>query len=126
MKNYKPKSDLSIFLAINSYLSEKSAIGALSIKSVNNRRYELNRFEQFCKAKKILLPSQIHKNVLVSYLKSLKISKASKLNIIYVLIGFMDYLVKEDLMIENYASIIDKPKNTTALIANTSYLVNSN
>lgn len=111
MKNlFKQKNDISIYDALNNYLDEKKAIGVLSKASVKNRRYELNRFEKFCKSNKIYKPSDIHKNLLIIYLKSLKISNASKLNILYVLTGFMDYLVDEELIIENIASIINKPK----------------
>ena len=103
-------SDYSIEKAINKYLNEKMATGELSILSIKNRRYELNRFEKFCKTHKIIFPVDIHKNIVINYLKSLKISNASKLNVIYVLIGYMDYLVNEGLMLENIASIIGKPK----------------
>ncbi|MDM8525206.1 tyrosine-type recombinase/integrase, partial [Desulfococcaceae bacterium HSG8] len=42
--------------------------------------------------------------------KEQKISNASKIGIIYVLIGFMDYLVDEELILDNIASTISKPK----------------
>ncbi|AOY58918.1 MULTISPECIES: tyrosine-type recombinase/integrase [Desulfococcus] len=107
---FDPESSFSISESIDNYLDEKSATGQLSRSSIRNRRYELNRFERFCKSHKILFPVDIHKNIVVHYLKSLKISKSSKLNVIYVLMGYMDYLVDEGLIIENIASLIGKPK----------------
>ncbi len=107
---FQPKRDISIFEAIEEYLSEKEAIGLLSQKSVHNRRYELNRFEKFCNSHKIEKTCDIHKNALISYLKELKISKSSKLGVIYVLTGFMDYLVDEELILDNIAATIKKPK----------------
>ncbi|WP_373501107.1 tyrosine-type recombinase/integrase [Desulfococcus sp.] len=111
MKNsFQPEKDHTVHEAINGYLDEKIGIGSLSKTSVINRRYELNRFEKFCKENKICKPSNIHKNLIISYLKSLKISNSSKLSIIYVLTGFMDYLVDQGLIVENIASLIAKPK----------------
>lgn len=109
-KLFKPENSITIYRSLNNYLNEKKAVGVLSESSVKNRRYELLRFEKFCKKHKICYPSDLHKNALIYYLKSLRISNSSKLNIIYVLTGFMDYLVDEGLIIENIASIIDKPK----------------
>ncbi len=102
--------DIPINEAVKKYLDEKEAIGILSRSSVKNRQYELNRFSEFCASKKIFHTSNLHKNAVVSYLKSLKIANSSKLNVIYVLTGFMDYLEDEGLIIENFASIIPKPK----------------
>jgi integrase/recombinase XerC len=111
MKNiFEAKRDTSIFEAIDEYLSEKSAIGALSSSSVKNRRYELIRFAKFCKSNNIDKPPDIHKNLIVHYLSSLKIANSSKTHIIYILTGFMDYLEDEALVVENFAAIIQKPK----------------
>jgi len=109
-EHFKAKRDISVSDSIEEYFDEKEAIDALSQTSIQNRRYELNRFEKFCKSKNIVKPSDIHKNILIAYLKALKISKASKLHIIYILKGYMDFLVDEELILDNIADIIEKPK----------------
>ncbi len=111
MKDYFiPKREISVTDAVEEYLSQQEAIGALSPSSVRNRRYELNSFSKFCNKHKIEKTADIHKNIIISYLKGKNISKASKLGIIYVLIGFMDYMVEEELILDNFASSIKKPK----------------
>ncbi len=108
--NFTPKRNTTIFETIEDYLSEKEAIGSLSDTSVYNRRYELLRFSRFCKKHKIEIPHQIQKNTIISYLKEHKISKGSKLGIMYVLMGFFDYMVDEELVLDNIASSIEKPR----------------
>lgn len=111
MKDYfTPKSDISILDAIEEYLAEKEALGALSASSILNRQYELIRFAKFCKARNLEKPADIQKNTVISYLREQNISKASKLGIMYVLAGFMDYMVDEELILDNIASGISKPK----------------
>lgn len=111
MKNeFEPDRDISLFDAINEYLNEKESISALSQKSIINRRYELNSFAKFCLKHKIEKPWEIHKNLIVSYLKSLKVTNSTKLLKIHILSAFMDYLVVESLILENYAAILDKPR----------------
>ncbi|QTA89637.1 tyrosine-type recombinase/integrase [Desulfonema magnum] len=110
MTYFEPKRNITIYEAIEDYINEKEAIGSLSQSSVENRRYELNRFAKFCKSHSLEEPANIHKNMIISYLKDQNISKASKLGIMYVLIGFMDYLVDEELILDNVASTIRKPK----------------
>lgn len=107
---FKPKRVISIENAIEEYINEKEATGSLSDASVTNRNYELKRFSRFCSKHKVKIASDIHKNLVISYLKHVKISKHSKLGIIYVLTSFMDYLVDEELILDNIASTIDKPK----------------
>ena len=102
--------NISIKKAILMYMDEKVAIGSLSESTAVNRRYELLRFNKFCLSKNIQNTSDLHKNIIIYYLKSLDISKSSKLNIIYVLQAFMDYLEDEGYIIENFASLIKKPK----------------
>ncbi len=108
--HFQPKSNITILESVEAYLASKEATGTLSPSSVNNRRYELIRFSKYCSSQRIEYPADIHKNIVLTYLKSLKIARASKLGIIYILTGFMDYLVDEELMLDNYAAIIDKPK----------------
>ncbi len=107
---FEPKKDITIHQAIEEYLSEKEAVGTLSASSIRNRRYELNRFALFCKQHHLEKTADIHKNMLIAYLREQKISKSSKVGIIYILTSFMDYLVNEELILDNVAASIEKPK----------------
>ncbi len=89
---------------------EKEATGAFSSESIRNRRYELNRFTSFCKSHNLEKTADINKNMLIAYLREQKIAKASKLGIMYVLNGFMDYLVDEELVLDNVVAGISRPK----------------
>lgn len=108
--NFEVKREISIFDAIEEYLYEKEATETLSPTSIVNRKYELIRFANFCKSKNAEHTSDINKNLLISYLREQNISKGSKLGILYVLIGFMDYMVDEELILDNIAASIRKPK----------------
>ncbi len=107
---FTPERNITISEAVEEYLNEKEVIGTLSPKSVHNRRYELNRFAKFCKLQNIEKPEDIRKNIIISYLKDRKISNASKLVNIYILAGFMDYLVDEAVILDNIAANMDKPR----------------
>jgi len=107
---FTPSRSIAIEKAFEDYLSQKEATGALSQSSVRNRRFELNCFSNFCKSHSVENVEDIHKNLVISYLKDKKVLKSSKLGIIYILTSFMDYLVDEGLILENIAYVIDKPK----------------
>jgi len=109
-EQFKAKRNISVFDAIGEYLFEKEATETLSSTSVYNRKYELSRFAKFCKSHNVENTADIQKNLILSYLMEQKISKSSKLGIIYVLIGFMDYMVDEELILDNVAASISKPK----------------
>jgi site-specific recombinase XerD len=108
---FKPERSIEIIASINEYLSENTAIGKLSKSSVINRRYELNRFYRFCISHKIKYAEKIHKNIVVRYLKAIKVAKTTKTTIMHILSMYMDYLVQEGIIQDNYAAILDKPKN---------------
>lgn len=110
MRYFEPKRDISIDEAIKEYLNEKEVIGTLSPTSVENRRYELKRFSKFCKSQKLEKAADIHKNIVISYLKAQNISNSSKMGILYILGGFMDYMVDEEILLDNIAANIRKPK----------------
>lgn len=110
VSDFSPERNITILEAIEEYLNEKEVIGTLSSKSVHNRRYELNRFAKFCKLQNIEKPEDIRKNTIISYLKDREISNASKLVNIYILAGFMDYLVDEAVILDNIAANMDKPR----------------
>jgi site-specific recombinase XerD len=48
--------------------------------------------------------------MVISYLKEQNISNASKMGILYVLGSFMDYMVDEEILLDNIAANIRKPK----------------
>ncbi|MEE4358562.1 MAG: tyrosine-type recombinase/integrase [Desulfococcaceae bacterium] len=110
-KDFVPNRSITIYEAIEEYFDEKEATEYLSSSTVYNRRYELKRFHRFCAKNNISNPENIHKNTVISYLKSLHLNRASKLHIIYVLKGFFDFLVDEELVLDNIADSIKKPKN---------------
>ena len=109
-KEFEPKRVIPIINVIDEYLNEKETSGVLKTSLVCSRRYELKRFANFCRLHSIEYPSDIHKNIVISYLKYIKVSKSSVIGILYTLSSFMDYLIDEDLMLDNIAAIIEKPK----------------
>lgn len=112
MIRFKPSRSISIYESINEYLAEKKAIGSLSRTSLTNRRYELIRFENFCKSCNIIKSEHIHKKIVINYLKSIKVAKNTKVTIMYILSMYMDHLVKEGIIQDNYAAILEKPNNS--------------
>lgn len=107
---FTPSREITLKEAAEEYLSEKAALGALSETSVYNRRYELNRFTEFCHERKVDYAKDITKNTVITYLLGINVNKASKVSIMFILTGFMDFLVDEALMLDNIASTIEKPK----------------
>ncbi len=105
-------TDNSIETSIHDYLSEKQATGALSKTSIINRRYELFRFKKFCNGHNIYEARKIHKNIVVRYLKTLKVARTTKTTIMHILSMYMDYLVREEIILDNYAALLEKPKNS--------------
>ena len=99
-KEFEPKRVISIINAIDEYLNEKETSGVLKTSLVCSRRYELKRFANFCRLHSIEYPSDIHKNIVISYLKYIKVSKSSVIDILYTLYGFMDYLVDLGYMVK--------------------------
>jgi len=110
MPEFTPVKNITIKESIDDYLYEKSVIGVLSDTSVYNRRYELNRFNSFCVSHKAINVTQIHKKLIISYLNQLKILNSTKITILLILASFMDYLVDEELILENIAALIKKPR----------------
>lgn len=110
---YIPKINISIKDAINEYFNEKEAISALSPVTIKNRKWELKRFQKFCKGQNIEFAVDIQRNTVISYLKELNVSKSSKSGIMYTLSSFFDYMVTQDYVLDNYANTIEKPKYYT-------------
>ncbi len=111
--DYQPKAQITIENAIKEYFDEKEAIDAFSATTIKNRSWELKRFNNYCKSQNIDYVHDIRKNLIIAYLKGVKISKASKASLLYTLSSFFDFLVTEDYILDNYAGIIDKPKSYT-------------
>jgi site-specific recombinase XerD len=107
----KVDKNTQIMQSISAYLSEKASTGSLSKNTIINRKYELNRFYNFCKSHNIIFVGKIHKNAILRYLKSLNVSKSTKVTIMHILSAYMDFLVQEGAILENYAAILEKPRN---------------
>ena len=103
------KKDIGSY--IDAYLSERQATGALSKTTVVNRKYELLRFKKFCNDHNIHEAERIHKNIVIRYLKNLKVARTTKTTIMHILSMYMDFLVKEGVILDNYAALLEKPKN---------------
>jgi site-specific recombinase XerD len=113
MNIFKKGRSIEIYTSIDEYLSEMQAIGKLSQTSIINRKYELIRFAKFCISHKIEYAEKIHKNIIIQYLKSIKVVKTTKTTIMHILCMYMDYLVKEGAIQDNYAAILDKPTHNS-------------
>lgn len=96
------------------YLNEKYALNFLSDTTINARRYELKRFSKFCTENKIDSPEKINEDLVIDYLSYLKafknINKLTQLNVLNIISAFMEYLSKKNIIPENYAMAIDKPR----------------
>jgi integrase/recombinase XerD len=108
--NFVPNRVIAIQDAIEEYMLVKSSTGTLSETSIYNRNYELNRFARFCNSHNVVNVIDIHKNLIIAYLREFKILNSTKTTILFILAAFMDYLVEEELILENMAAIIQKPK----------------
>ena len=95
--------------AIGKYFFNSQATGKFSRASLINRRYELNRFQRFCRAHKVTDVADIHKDLIVRYLDGLNITNGSKKTLLQTLMGFMDFLVTEGRVLENIAGTIASP-----------------
>lgn len=118
-ERFVPVRELDIEAAIEEYFAEKEALGALSQTSVTNRQYELRRFARFCRSQGTEKVSELSRGLLIAYLRQQRIAKASKLGILYILSSFMDFLVTEELILDNPAAAITKPR---AYLPKTDYL----
>jgi integrase/recombinase XerD len=108
--DYKQNGNLTIKDSIDRYIDNKSLNGLLSATTIENRKIELFRFERFCKQNKITEPDNLHKNHLAEYLKRLKTSNGTKQTLINIYRSFFDFLVDEELILDNIAATIKPPK----------------
>ena len=93
--------------AISGYLEDSCN---LSPASINNRRTELSRFARFCKKHEVTESSRLTKNLVIGYLKSLKVAQITKITVLNVLSAFMNYLVDKEIILDNFAASVKMPK----------------
>ncbi|CAN2042869.1 Tyrosine recombinase XerD [Candidatus Magnetomoraceae bacterium gMMP-15] len=110
MIKFEPDREVNIFDAVDEYLNYNRSIAALSETSLYNRSLELKRFYKFCIDRKIQKATELNKNMIISYLGSLNVASGTKKTIMSILSAFLDYLVNENLIIDNYLATVKKPK----------------
>ncbi len=106
-----PEYETDIIETLDTYFDEMKAIDRLNHNTIYNREFELKRFISFCKSNNIDKPYMINRKIVISYLGILNITSASKKTVMFILERYMDYLVNENLILENWASLIPKPKS---------------
>lgn len=112
-KNIDPLAspeDTTIFESVEGHIKAALAISKFSAASAYNRTKELERFADFCKGHGVIYPRDISKNHIIAYLGYLKIAAITKRTILSILTTYMDYLVDQELVLDNLAGIIEKPK----------------
>ena len=106
-----PSRDISVEDIVEEYLTAMRAIGAYSDSTLYNRSYELKRFSAFLIESGISTTSHINRRHIISYLGTLPIQNASKETILHILTKFLDYMVDEELVLDNAAAGIPRPKS---------------
>jgi len=107
---FTPDRMISIEDAVEEYLMYSKSIGLLSETSVFNRRCELERFKRYCNEKNITWVTDIQKHVVITYLGRLNIKNNSKKTIMMILNAFFDYLITENLVLDNHMANVKKPR----------------
>ncbi|MCP4744645.1 MAG: tyrosine-type recombinase/integrase [Desulfobacteraceae bacterium] len=110
-----PKNNISIIDSIESYIKYKTSIGKISPVNASNRKIELLRFKSFCDALKITNPEKIHKSHLKKYLNNLNIASSTKITLINIYRSYFDYLVENEIILDNIAALIERPKTNMAV-----------
>jgi integrase/recombinase XerC len=105
-----PDRQVAIKDAIEEYLLYNKSIGALSDISIINRRSELTRFMKKCQEKGADKVTEIDKHMVIKYLSELNIQSNTKKTIMMILTAFFDYLVTENLILDNFIASIKKPR----------------
>lgn len=85
-------------------------MGAFSGKTIANRRLEFRRFAGLAASKNILEPCKDSKSLIVAYLGQRHVSNRTRRTIYLTLSAFFDYLVTEDLVLENPLESLPSPK----------------
>lgn len=111
LKQFTPKSKTPIGDAVESYLKREESVGHLRPATIRNRRIELARFARFATSKKINFAHQISKNLVTAYIGSLNIGNATKATTMVIIRTFLDYLVEEYLLMDNFLHSMKPPKS---------------
>ena len=106
-----PEYEIGFNDSILGYFDEMNAIDRLNSVTIYNRSFELNRFINYCISINIEKPHLITKKTIISYLGKLNITSASKKTVMFILERYFDYLVSENLILDNLVSTIPKPKS---------------
>ena len=107
---FTPSRNITLSEAVDEYIENRTASGAFRETTARNRRLELSRYVEFARSKGVESPHLVHKNLLTAYLKSLKVSNGTRRTILAVVSGFHDYLVDEELALENVADSFARPR----------------
>jgi integrase/recombinase XerC len=102
--------DITISESAKNYIAQNVAMGVLRKTSAYNRGKELDRFSRFCADHGIVHPQDIHQNIIIQYIGSLKVTQGTKNTIIMILSAYMNYLVDQELVLDNIAANIKTPK----------------
>jgi len=105
-----PDRQISIEDAIEEYLLYNKSIGTLSDTSVFNRRFELTRIMRYFHSKELKCVHEIDKHIVIKYLSELNVQNNSKKTIMMILTAFFDYLVTENLILDNLLANVKKPR----------------
>lgn len=103
-------NDVSWEESIENYLSEKKGLGIFSDATVRVKRSLLNRFAKFARKHDVDTPSKIFKNLLVQFIKKVNGGVFTKHATLSHLRSYLDYLVDNDVILENYADYIKRPR----------------
>jgi integrase/recombinase XerC len=105
-----PDRQITIEDAIEEYLLYNKSIGTLSDTSVFNRRFDLLRFMRHCHNKGRKNVTDLDKHVVITYLGGLSIQNNTKKTIMMIMAAFFDYLVTENLVLDNFLANVKKPR----------------
>jgi len=94
--------------AIENYLHYSD--NNFSKRTIEVRKYELGRFSAFCIKNGVNNIEKLHKGLVLDFLSGLNIANSTKITLIVILAAFMDYLVTEGHILENYAALVKKPR----------------
>lgn len=110
-KQFVPRSNTPVETAVESYLRKESSLGRLRPATIRNRRIELGRFARFAVSKKIDHAHEINRNLVTAYIGSLNIGNATKATTVVIIRAFLDYLVEEYLLMDNFLHGMKPPRS---------------
>ena len=105
-----PDREITVTNAIKEYLAYSKSIGSLSSSSLYNRGIELRRLKNYLLEMNVSNVSDIQKHMLITYLGDIDVSAVTKKTIMNIICSFLDYLINENLILDNYLANVKKPK----------------